>query len=256
MKDNQQGFTLVELVSVLAVSTLFISLVLYFGIAYWRYSSLLEADLGTFVARLNAQDFIREAIGSSAGLINQNSIPDPNANNPDPTNGATYWVAEHAVPGTVSVGTSGTSPLLYYKRFSVNTSNAVAMNGTAPYEDEYVLYLNGPTKQLLLRTLANPNVVNNKATTSCPPAIATPSCPADKIIIDELSSVDVTYYSRSGNTINYHATTDPVTGAFTGPDFVAVEALQYTFHVIKKPLFQKTNATINDTVVRIALRNI
>lgn len=256
MIREQRGFTLVEMLSVLAVSSLFISLVLYFGISYWRYGALMDADLSSFVSRLNAQDFVRESIGMSDGLINQNSIADSHTLNQDPSAGANYWITQHALPGTITVGSSGTTPLLYYKRFSVNTSNAIVMNGTQPYEDEYVLYINNATKQLLLRTLANPSVTNNKVTTSCPANIATASCPADKVIMESLASVAITYYSRSGNTIDYHSSTDPITGNFTGPDFPAVEALQYTFRINKKPIFQKLNATVNDTVVRIAIRNV
>lgn len=129
------------------------------------------------------------------------------------------------------------------------------MNGTQPYEDEYVMYLNGSTRQLLLRSLANPSATNNRLKTSCPPAIATVSCPADRVLIEQLASVDITYYSRSGNAINYQSITDPVTGDYIGPDFTAVEALQYTFHITNKTLFQQSTSTINDTVVRIALRN-
>lgn len=252
---NEEGFTLPELISVIAVSSLFVGLIMYFGISYWRYSAMLEGDLDTFVSRLNVQDVIRELVGTSSGLINQNSIPDANANNPDPVSGSNYWITMHAVPGNIAVGSSGTTPLVYFRRISVNTSNAIVMNGTQPYEDEYVLYLNGITKQLLLRTLANPNVTNNKVRTSCPPAIATSACPADRTIAESLSSVDVTYYSRSGNSINYQSSTDPNTGNYNGPDLPLVEALQYTFHITKKTLFTQSNGTINNTIVRIALRN-
>ncbi len=238
------------------MSGLFVGLILYFGISYWRYSSLLEADLDTFVSRLNSQDVIRELVGTSAGLINQNSIPDSHTNNPDPINGSSYWIPLHAVPGNTPIGASSTTtPLLYFRRFSINSSNTVVLNGTQPYEDEYVLYLDASSKQLLLRTLANPNAVSNKAITSCPPLVATSSCPADKIIIENLSSIDTTYYARSGNTVNYTSSTDPITGQYNGPDFPVVEALQYTFHITKKSLFIKSNGTVNETIVRIALRN-
>lgn len=256
MNHRQSGFTLIEVVIVMTVSAFFVGLVMYFGIAYWRYSALLENDVDTFVSRLNVQDIIREAVGTSAGLITQNSIADSHANNPDPIAGSNYWLTMHAVPGNVSIGSSGTTtPLLYFRRYSINTSGNIIMNGTQPFEDEYVMYLNGSTKQLLLRSLANTNATNNRLKTSCPAAVATTSCPADRILIEQLSSVDVTYYSRSGNTINYQSITDPNTGQFIGPDFAAVEALQYTFHITKKTLFQQSTSTINDTVVRIALRN-
>lgn len=252
---NQKGFTIVELNIVLGMTALFVGLVFYFGMSYWRYASLMESDLSVFVSRLNAQDTIREIVGTSSGLITQNSIPDPNTLNSDPIAGSNYWISIHAVPGTTSVGTSGTTPLLYFRRIATTKTTGVAMNGTQPFEDEFVLYLDGSTKQLLMRTLANPAVSDSKMTTSCPPAIATESCPADKVIMEKLDSVESTYYSRSGITINYHSLTDPITGDYMGPDFPLVEALQYTFHVKDKPLFQSGNATVNDTIVRIALRN-
>ncbi len=256
MNRQQGGFTLVEVLIVLLMTAFFVGIIMGFGINYWRYASLLEADLSTFVTRLDAQDYIREMVGTTDGLITQNSIPDINANNSDPVAGPSYWIPIHAVPGNTASGSSGTTPLLYFRRMTITTSNTIAMNGTQPYDDEYVLYLNGTTKQLLVRTLANPNVLNNKAQTSCPPAIATTVCPADKVLIEKLDSVDSIYYSRSGNTINYQSITDPLTGAYIGPDFQLVEALQYTFHIKGKPIFQTTTATVNDTIVRIALRNI
>jgi len=254
--QGQAGFTLLEMMSVLAVSALFVGLILYFGISYWRYSSLLEADLDTFVSRLDAQDAIRDLVGTSSGLISQNSIADAHANYPDPVSGPSYWVTMHAVPATVSVGGNGTTtPLLYFRRFSTNTSKNIIMNGSLPYEDEYILYMDGSTKQLLLRSLANPNAPSNRLKTSCPAAVATTACPADRVILENVSSVTSTYYSRSGNTINYQSVTDPLTGKYAGPDFPLVEALQYTFHISKKSLFITTNGTVSDTVVRIALRN-
>jgi prepilin-type N-terminal cleavage/methylation domain-containing protein len=254
--DNERGFTLVELVSVMAVSALFAGLIMYFGFSYWRYSSLLEADLDTFVSRLNAQDVVRELIGTTSGLIIQNSIPDSHALNTDPVAGNNYWVSLHAVPGNTTIGNSGTTkPLLYFRRLSISKSGAVIMNGTQPYEDEYVLYLDGTSKQMYLRTLANPGASNNRVLTSCPPSLASSSCPADRVILSNISSVDSIYYSRSGNSINYQGSTDPTSGNYNGPDFPTVEAMQYTFHITKKSLFITSNGTFNNTVVRIALRN-
>lgn len=254
MKSHQSGFTIVELISVIAASGIFISLVLYFGLSYWRYSSLLESDLDTLVSRLTAQDVIRELIGTSNGLINQNSIPDINADVPDPVAGTSYWEEIHAVPGMITPNTD-VQPIIYFRRYSVNSTNDIILNGTQPYQDEYVMYLDGPAKKLMLRTLANTAAPSNKAKTSCPPALASSACPADKVLLDYVSSITVTYYSRSGNTIDYHSSTDPVSGAYTGPDLPVVEALQYNIAISKKPIFQKTNATQNNTVIRIALRN-
>ncbi len=258
IRSNESGFTLPELLTVIVTTAFFSGLVLYFGISYWRYGYLLEADLDTFVSRLNAQDFLRETFATSSGLITQNSIPDPSTHNPDPAVvGNQYWLPIHAIPGNTTIGAANTTtPLLYYKRFSVDSSGAYIMNGLQPFEDEYVLYLNGSTKQLLQRSLANPGAAGNRLKTSCPAASASSSCPADKVIISDVDSVDLQYFSKSGNLIDWTSIYDTTNGTYIGPDFPVVEVLELNLHIAKKPLLQKTNATVNETVIRIALRNI
>lgn len=253
---RQRGFSLVELMIVLGATALFVGLLLDFGMNYWRYAALLGSDNETLVSRLNTQDYIREIIGTSDGLILQNSIPDANTNNPDPVAGASYWQTIHAVPATISIPATGTTSLLYFRRFSVDNNNSIIMNGTTAYDDEYILYVDNSSKELRVRILANPNAPNNKQKTTCPPNIASTSCPSDKVLLEDISAITSVYYSRSGNTINYNSVIDTDTGAYIGPDFTAVEALQYNFRISKKPLFQKSNATTSDTVVRIALRNM
>lgn len=253
---NNRGFTMPELLVVIILIGSLSSLLIFYSFSFWRYSSLLEADLETYVERLNANDFIREKIGTSSGLITQNSIEDDNTHNPDPDiPSGLYWIPIHAIPkNTVATG-SGTEPLLYYKRYSTNSSGAYIMNGTQPYEDEFILYIDRAKKQLLVRSLANSGASGNALKTSCPPSIATALCPADKVIITNLSSIDAQYFSKSGNPVDYTSSTDPDTGEYNGPDFPVVEVLEVEFHVAKKPFLQKSNATINDTVIRIALRN-
>src|SRR3990167_10396121 len=135
MKLHQRGFTIPELWSVVIVTGIFVSLVLFFGMSYWQYAYLLEGDLDTLVTRLNAQDYIRENIGTSSGLIIQNGIPDSHTNNPDPDIGSNlYWIPLHAVPGNTAVSGNGTTPLLYFKRLSFNTSGSIVYNGTQPFE--------------------------------------------------------------------------------------------------------------------------
>lgn len=256
MKRDEDGYTIPEMVTVLVVTSMFVTLILFFTFSYWRYGALLDADLDTLVSRLNAGDSLRELVGSSSGMIIQNSIPDDNAGNPDTSiPGNKYWISLHAIPGN-KIASSGTMlPITYVRKPSITTTNTIAMNGTQPYEDEYVVYINGTTKQLMLRSLANPSVANNKLKTSCPPSIATNSCPADKIIANDIASVEMRYFSRTGNLIDYTSVVDPVTGDYIGPDFTVVDVAEYALNITKKPFLQKTNATVNKTTVRIALRN-
>jgi hypothetical protein len=131
------------------------------------------------------------------------------------------------------------------------------MNGTQPYQNEYVLYLNGTAKQLLLRTLANPNAPGNAATTSCPSAAATSICPADRIIAEDVASIDMRYFSRAGNTIDHNSIIDTSVSpnVFIGPDFTSVEVVEFNLHNFRKSSLGGGTDTSNQTVIRVALRN-
>jgi prepilin-type N-terminal cleavage/methylation domain-containing protein len=254
---DQTGFTLIELITVMAVTLVLSGMIVSFALDYWGNSANIQADMQTLTDRLNAQDELRQLIAPSNGLIIQNSIPDLHPLVPDPTNSTgQYWIPIHAIPGNYPVGSSGTiTPLIYFQRPSEDKTHTIIMNGAAPYDDEYVIYLNGSTDQMLLRTLANPNVTNNIATTSCPPALASGSCPADKVIISNLSSVDLRYFSRSGNTIDWTSVYDSLTGTYAGPDFPLVEAVEFTLHESAKAQFNGVNNATSQTIIRIALLN-
>ncbi len=256
-KLGENGFTLPELITTIAVTAVFTSLILFFTISYWRYGALLEADLSTYVSRLNAGDILRESLSSSSGAIIQNSILDSNTNNPDPAIASNlYWLPLHSVPKNVPIGSVGsTTPLMYYKRFSINKSGALIYNGTQPFEDEFVLYLDGSTRELRLRTLANTAASNNRLLKSCPPNIATASCPADKTITNNINSINIRYFSKSGNLIDHNSVIDPITGQYIGPDLPTVEVVEFTLNITQKALFQKTTSTNSSTIIRMALRN-
>jgi type II secretory pathway pseudopilin PulG len=254
---DEPGFTITELLIVIILTTLFTLIIMVFAFDLWRTSATQEAQTDTLVTRFNASDILREQIGTSAGLIIQNSIADSNTLVPDTSiPGNNYWQPIHAIPGTQNVGASGTyKSLIYFRRYSFNTGNQYIMNGNQPYEDEYVLYLDGTSKSLMQRTLVNPSATGDKLKTTCPPAQASSTCPADKIIATDLSSTAMRYFSRTGNLIDWTSITDPNTGAYTGPDFPAVEVVEFTLNLSKKPSFSATDATQSSTIVRIALRD-
>lgn len=257
MSRDEKGFTITELLIVIILTSILTLIVMLFAFDLWRNSAISAAENDTLVTRFNASDTLREFIGTSSGLIIQNSITDANAMVPDPDiSGGQFWLPIHAVPATVPVGGSGTfTPLIYFKRYSVDSSNQYIMNGTSPYEDEYVLYLDGSTKNLMMRILANPSATGDKYLTTCPPASASAACPADRVVAADVSSVATRYFSRTGNLIDHDSITDPDTGEYIGPDYTAVEVLELTINLSKKPAFSSTNPTSNSTVIRIALRN-
>jgi type II secretory pathway pseudopilin PulG len=256
-RNLQEGITIIELLVVIVMIGFFTTLIMTFTFSYWRYGALLEADLDTLGTRLTAGDIIRESVGTSSGLVMQNGIPDDHVLNGESSDvTGKHWQIIHAVPGNTPTGAAGTTtPLVYYRRPAVNGSNEVIMKSEQPYEDEYILYLDGSTKTLKQRVLANPDAGGNKAKTTCPAAAAGPGCPADKTIARDLASVDMRYFSRTGNLINYTSITDPGSGLYIGPDFTAVEVIEFKINLTKKPFLQKTKATNNSTIIRVALRN-
>jgi hypothetical protein len=247
---RQAGFTLVELLSVLAATVMFSGLILYFAFNYWSSMATLESDMETYVSRLDAGDILRDAINSSSGLVVQNT------HRPDPTiMSGDFWEPIHAVPGVIA-NTAGThTPVTYFRAPSIDTSKNIIMNGTQPYEDEFVLYMDGTTREMRLRTLANGSAPGNVKLTSCPDSVKSASCPGDKRVAANVESVEMRYFSRSGNPINYQSITDPVTGEFIGPDFQVVEVIEYKLKLSKKSRLKGGTDTVNETVIRVALRS-
>ena len=256
-KQRQAGFTLPELISVMAVSLLFSGLIMYFAFEYWRSSATINNNLETFVGRLNAGDRLREALNASSGLIIQNSIEDEHTGQADPNiPSGLYWTPLHAVPGNTPAGASGSiTPLLYFKSPSRGASKTIILNGAQPYEDQYILYLDGTSKELRMRVLANENAPGNAARTTCPAGQVTATCPIDRLMAGNIASVDVRYFSRSGNLINYASITDPNTGEYIGPDFPSVEVVEFGLNVYKKSTLHGGEDTTSRTIIRIALRN-
>lgn len=254
---NQQGFTVVELLAVIITSSIIMGTATAFALNLWTNTAVVQSDENTFVSRLNAGDYLRDVVNSAVGLINQNDIGDPHTGNSDPADPShNYWVSIHAVPGTINMGAAGTiTPVIYLNRPSINTSKNIVMNGSLPYQDDVVLYMNGTTKQLLARVIANPYAPGNRAKTTCPTAYATPACPADTVVADDVSAIDMRYFSRSGNTVDYTSIVDSITGKYIGPDFPAVEVVEFNLKLTKKAQLHSGANTANQTIIRVALRN-
>jgi type II secretory pathway pseudopilin PulG len=254
---NQAGFTLVELVIVMGMTLLVTAMVLSFAVDFWGNSTSLQNDSTSFIDRNNAGDRLRDALNVASGLIMQNSLLDANAMKPDPGDASgNHWLLIHAVPGNVPIGATNTyTPLFYYQAPAIDSSKNIILNGTNPYTNEFALYLNGTTQQLLLRSLANSAASGNITKTSCPANLATSSCPADHVIANNVASVDMRYFSRSGNLIDYTSITDPLTGAYIGPDFTSVEVVELTIHEKIKATIHGAQDTINQATIRVALRN-
>lgn len=255
--NEQKGFTVPELIIVAVLTAVLSSLLLMITINFWQMGYKTQADSEAFVERLNASDYFREVLGTASGLINQNSIPDTTvpASVQDAGEGPQYWQLIHAEPGLKGSSTTIT-PLIYFRRPSMDASKNLIMNGLYPYEDEYIVYHDGPNQQLKVRTLANSAAPGNSTQTTC--TTETPTCRADRILINHITSVELIYFSRSGNLIDYTPSPpsyDTDGNLVNGPDFPAVEVVELKLRIQRGSAFNSTTSTRSATIIRIALRN-
>lgn len=255
-KHDQGGFTLPELLIVISVSTVLIGLIVTFTIGYSRFAASMQLVSDSLVTRLNLSDYFREKLGASSGLISQNGLPDTHAGSPDTSvSPPYYWQKLHAIPGNIPIGSGTTiTPVFYFRKYSQNTSGALIMNGTNPYEDEFVIFLDASDKTLNVRTIANASAPNNRTKTTCPKSIATTTCPADAKLIGDVTSVDIRYFSRTGLLIDWTSIYDLNTSTYAGPDFPAVEVVELKVNNTVSAKYQ-SNTLNNSTIIRVALRN-
>lgn len=181
LKHDQGGFTLVELTVVVSVTAIvavvFLGVVSNYFVVITRNNELTDMTI-------NAQNLLRttvENIRYGNGVEQTNTISDPNA----PAGG---W------------NTNNTSFVIVIPVPSENSSKDYIIDPStgSPYMNELVYYKSGTT--LMERILANPNAVGDTLQTSCPPSLATPSCPADKTLASYVSSMTFVLYDQNAAT--------------------------------------------------------
>lgn len=268
--ENEKGFTLVEMIIVVIMTSLLSMIIFGMGYQYIKQAANLNARTNFYGDRLNVSDYLRQNVGLSTGLLNQNSLADNNTLVTDPNDvSGTRWVPIHAIPSPL--GNPGViTPIIYYSQDALDSSRQPIMNGTESYQNEFIIYHDGPTSQLRVRTLANTAAPGNVAKTTC--TTSSPGCAKDKVLLTGVQTVEMRYFSRAGEDIDFRSSCDPdayycagttpdsclQTPPYTGCnglDFSQVEVAQFKLKV-KKAIESDANYSIyNSTIIRIALRN-
>lgn len=104
-----------------------------------------------------------------------------------------------------------------------------------PYDNEAIYYANGGT--MYRRVIANSSATGNSLKTTCPPSLATSTCPSDKIFTRYLTDLTFTFYDDA------NATTSDATLA---------RSVQITVKVQRKILGKTVKF---DNTIRTTLRN-
>lgn len=216
--NKQSGFTIPELIIVISVFAILSVSLLAISVNFFAVMIRNNTRVDMTVA---SQGFLRsteENLRFGAGVRQTNQIADTNAPggawNTDDTN----FVIIIAVPAV-----------------DIDREYIIDSGTGEPYMNELVYYRDG--NDLLQRTLAHPSAVGNLLITSCPEASASPSCPADKQLLENLSTITFTFYDQDDS-----LTTDPL----------LARSIDISL-VVSKDTFG--NPLTLDNTVRVTLRN-
>lgn len=182
-KLNQAGFTLPELIVTMTLMTILSLMLANFVITWLAASTLAQARTELLTNAENALDAITEDIRLSGSADQVNRWPDSNG------------------PGGNQFGWQSSGSTLVLAKAATDSSNTIIFSDPAKYitqKDNEIYYLSNGT--LYRRTIASTDT-NDAATTTCPPANATSSCPADKTIATNVTNFGVAYYDADLNTV-------------------------------------------------------
>lgn len=176
-RNQENGFTITELVVTLVVFGIIITTL---GSVFFNYMAAITRTNVSVEMTNDSQVLLRtiaEELRYGAGVRQTNTITDANA----PTGGWNTSVSNFVIITAV--------PALDHSRnYIIDSSTG------SPYINELVYYKDG--SKLLKRVLAHPDAFDNSLTTTCPPASATTSCPADRTLVENLSNMVFTLYDQ------------------------------------------------------------
>lgn len=169
---SEAGFTTIEIMIAITMMSVIALVVLDFFvdnlISYHRNESQVMLQANT----RQAIDALSRTIRSAQGVEATNSITDANQTGGWSTDANTIVLATPSLD-------SSQNPI--YADASHNTL----------YTDNIILYVDSDI--IYRRVLANPNASGNAAITTCPPSAASPSCPADSRVVEDIATLTLAY---------------------------------------------------------------
>jgi prepilin-type N-terminal cleavage/methylation domain-containing protein len=187
--NDQRGYTLIEMLVAISVSTL---LILSIGDYAANSINGSNQDYNKTLVLANAKEavnIVARQIRQAKSVVASNDLDDNYA--PGAPANLNSW------SGAAGSGTS----LILQVPSKDTGGNIMWYNGshTNVYTDDVIFYLDSTTKKLYKRTIANP-VSGNAAVTTCPPAHATPTCPSDADVVDDVANLTTSYLKSDGTT--------------------------------------------------------
>lgn len=178
---SQLGFTITELLVAIIVGTILSGAIMGFMTDELKQSTVSLAKAGLLHDAQVGLDIANNDIRLSSNADDNNRWQDNYA----PVAGSPYsWQSNSTtlILATAAVDTSGN--IIWQDQ-----------NDYIPYKNNIIYFLQNGT---LYKRILAAGVANNSATTSCPAAYVTASCPADRIMLQNVSSFSVAYHDGNG----------------------------------------------------------
>ena len=177
------GFTIPELVVIITVTGI-LGIAFFGGIS--NFFALMSRNNAANDLTTSSQNLLRstvETLRVGGGVRQTNTIADANA----PVGG---W------------NTSNEDFVIVIASPALDSAREYIIDPQtgSPYMNELVYFKDG--LNLVRRTLAHPDAVGNSQTTSCPPDLASPACPADKVLAEYVKDMVFTLYDQDDNSTN------------------------------------------------------
>ena len=150
-----------------------------FGVSTYYFTQITRNTIISDMT-VDSQNLLRTTVENlryGAGVRQSNTINDPNAPAGGWNTSNTNFIIVIAVPAVDS-----------------NRNYIIDPDTGNPYNNELVYFKSGTA--LMERTLSNSSAPSNTLKTSCPSASASPSCPADKYLTDNVQSMVFTLYDQ------------------------------------------------------------
>lgn len=178
---REGGYTIVELaVAISLIGLISVSMIA----AFTNYLVIITRNNRLVEMTTESQNLMRstvEELRYGAGVRQTNSISDPNG----PAGG---W------------NTTNSNFVIITAMPALNSSKNYIIDPATgdPYYNEYVYFKQG--KILYKRVLANTNAVGNTTKRTCPAALVTSTCPADRQLTENVKTMTFTLYDQNDAT--------------------------------------------------------
>jgi len=183
-KLGNSGFTIVELLIAITVSVVLMIAVMGFMANEIDTSTVQSAKANLLSQAENGLNRVNTDIRLSSNADTNNRWPDNYA----PVAGDTYSWASNATTLILATAAQDSHGNILWQ----DSAEYI------PYKNNLIYFVQNGT--LYKRTLAA-QVTGNAVTNSCPAKYATATCPADEIILSNVSSFSVSYLDGNGNAV-------------------------------------------------------